>query len=40
MFVAKKFEAQSVNGVPVVLESELSEVDSSKELGKLLKEKV
>lgn len=40
MFVAKKFEMQSVNGVPVVLESELSEVNSSKELSKLLEEKV
>jgi putative transcriptional regulator len=39
-FVTKKCEEQAVEGVPVVLESELLEVESSKELSKMLEEKV
>lgn len=39
MFVAKKSHEQSIDGVPIVLESELPELDSSKQLNKLIKEK-
>jgi len=39
VFIAKKCREHSVGGVPVVLESELPEIDSSKELGKILEEK-
>ncbi|HKZ45492.1 MAG TPA: helix-turn-helix domain-containing protein [archaeon] len=39
MFVTKKLKEKSIDGVPIVLESELSEIDSSKELNKLLEEK-
>jgi putative transcriptional regulator len=39
MFVAKKSHEESIDGVPVVLEDELPELDSSKELRKLIKEK-
>ena len=39
MFVAKKSHEESIEGVPVVLEDELPELDSSRELRKLIKEK-
>lgn len=39
MFVAKKSHEQAIDGVPIVLESELPELESSKELSKLIKEK-
>jgi len=39
IFVAKKCREKSVEGVPIVLESELPEIESSKELGKILEEK-
>jgi putative transcriptional regulator len=39
VFVVKKFKEQSVEGVPIVLESELQEIESSEELGKILEEK-
>ena len=39
VFVAKKCREQSIEGVPIVLESELPDIDSSKELGKILEEK-
>jgi len=38
-FVAKKSREHSVNGVPIVLESELPDIETSKEFGKILKEK-
>jgi len=40
VFVARKSEEQSVEGLPVLLESELPEIDSAKELSKIIKEKV
>jgi putative transcriptional regulator len=40
MFVAKKSHEQAIEGVPIVLESELPELESSKELNKLIKEKI
>jgi len=40
VFVAKRCGEQAVEGVPIVLESELPEIESSKELGKILEEKV
>jgi len=39
MFVAKRSHEQAIDGVPIVLESELPELESSKELSKLIKEK-
>jgi len=39
MFVVKKSHEQIIDGVPIVLESELPELESSKELSKLIKEK-
>jgi putative transcriptional regulator len=39
VFIAKKCKEQVVEGVPVVLESELLEIDSSEELSKVLEEK-
>jgi putative transcriptional regulator len=39
MFVVKKSHEQAIDGVPIVLESELPELGSSKELNKLIKEK-
>lgn len=39
VFVAKKSSEKNVDGIPVVLESELSEIGSSKELEKLIEEK-
>jgi putative transcriptional regulator len=39
VFVAKKCREQSVEGVPIILESELPEIESSKELDKILDEK-
>ena len=39
MFVAKKSHEQAIDGVPIVLESELPELESSRELSKLIKEK-
>jgi putative transcriptional regulator len=39
MFVVKKSSEQVIDGVPIVLESELPELGSSKELNKLIKEK-
>ncbi len=39
MFVAKKSHEQVIDGVPIVLESELPELESSRELNKLIKEK-
>jgi len=39
MFVAKKSYEHSIDGVPIVLESELPELESSKDLSKLIKEK-
>lgn len=39
VFVAKRSREKVVDGVPVVLESELPEISSSKEFGKILKEK-
>jgi putative transcriptional regulator len=39
MFVAKKCHEQAIDGVPIVLESELPELESSRELSKLIKEK-
>jgi len=39
MFVAKKSHEQAIEGVPIVLESELPELGSSRELNKLIKEK-
>lgn len=38
-FVAKRTKEQNVEGVPVLLESELTEIDSAKELTKLIEEK-
>jgi predicted transcriptional regulator len=38
-FVAKKAENKVVSGVPVLLESELTEIESPKELKKVIKEK-
>ena len=38
-FVVKKTKEKSVEGVPVLLESELPEIDSAKELSKLIEEK-
>jgi len=38
-FVAKKAEEKAVSGVPVLLESELPEIESPKELKKVIKEK-
>jgi len=38
-FVAKKAEEKTVSGVPVLLESELPEIESPKELKKVIKEK-
>jgi putative transcriptional regulator len=39
VMVAKKSTKESVDGVPVVLESDLSEIDSTKELKKIIHEK-
>jgi len=39
MFVAKKSHEQAIDGVPIVLESELPELESSRELSELIKEK-
>jgi putative transcriptional regulator len=39
MFVAKKSNEDSIDGVPIILESELPELESSKELSKLIREK-
>ena len=39
IFVAKKSHQESVHGVPVVLESELPEIHTSKELKKVIEEK-
>jgi len=39
MFVAKKSHEQAIDGVPIVLESELPELESSRELNKLIREK-
>jgi putative transcriptional regulator len=39
MFVAKKSHEQAIDGVPIVLESELPELETSKELSRLIKEK-
>jgi putative transcriptional regulator len=39
VFVAKICKEQAVEGVPIVLESELPEIESTKELGKILEEK-
>jgi putative transcriptional regulator len=39
IFVAKNSHEQSIDGVPIVLESELPELESSRELNKLIKEK-
>jgi len=39
MFVVKKSHEQAIDGVPIVLESELPELESSKELSKLIREK-
>jgi len=39
MFVVKKSHEQAIDGVPIVLESELPELESSKELNKLIREK-
>jgi len=39
MFVAKRSHEQVIEGVPIVLESELPELESSKELSKLIREK-
>jgi putative transcriptional regulator len=39
MFIAKKSHEQAIDGLPIVLESELPELDSSKELSKLIEEK-
>ena len=39
MFVAKRSHEQVIDGVPIVLESELPELESSKDLSKLIKEK-
>jgi len=39
MFVAKRSHEQAIYGVPIVLESELPELESSKELNRLIREK-
>jgi len=39
IFVAKKSHEQAISGVPILLESELPELESSKELSKLIREK-
>ena len=39
IFVAKKSHEQAIDGVPIVLESELPELESSRQLNKLIKEK-
>jgi len=39
MFVAKRSHEQAIDGVPIVLESELPDLESSKELSKLIREK-
>jgi predicted transcriptional regulator len=39
VFVAKASREESVEGVPVVLESELPEIETTKEFDKILKEK-
>jgi len=39
MFVAKRSHEQAIDGVPIVLESELPELESSRELSKLIREK-
>jgi putative transcriptional regulator len=39
MFVVKKSNEQTIDGVPIILESELPELENSKELNKLIKEK-
>jgi len=39
MFIAKKSHEQAIDGVPIVLESELPELETSRELSKLIKEK-
>ncbi len=39
VFVAKKAQQENVHGVPVVLESELSEIESPKDLKKIIEEK-
>lgn len=39
MFVAKKSHEKAIDGVPIVLESELPELESSKELNELIREK-
>jgi putative transcriptional regulator len=38
VFVAKKTDEKSVDGIPVMLESELHDIQSSKELGKIIDE--
>jgi len=40
LFVAKKSREKNINEIPVFLESELSEINSSKELTKLIEEKI
>lgn len=39
LFVSKNSEEKEVEGIPIVLESELSEIESSKDFKKILKEK-
>lgn len=39
-FVTKKSKEESVDGVPILLESELPDVDSPRELNKLIREKI
>jgi putative transcriptional regulator len=39
VFIAKKCKEHEVDGVPIVLESELPEIETSKELDKILEEK-
>ena len=40
IYVSKKSEEDNVEGIPVILESELLEIESSKELAKIIEEKV
>lgn len=40
LFVSEKINEKEVEGIPVVLESELPEIETSKELRKIMKEKV
>jgi predicted transcriptional regulator len=39
MFIVKKSHEQAIDGVPILLESELPELESSRELSKLIREK-